>query len=446
MVGQRGRRGPPVRTRGVLRAEYAGGRRVPAADPMKRPSLPPRMLATGLLVAVSVLFAVARSLEARVGWMEWVRAFAEAAMIGALADWFAVVALFRHPLGIRIPHTAILPRRQAEMGVTLGRFVEENFLTRPVLEPWVERMDFAANAAFFLRERAGGIAARVAALLPRVLAAVDETRMASVVFGQVREMLRRLPVAPALGEVLELLTRDGMHESVLNHVLRLGAEVVVQHREKIRREVYLEIPLPDWPLVEPVRASIADYVAERTVERVCKNLTAVAQDPAHELRRQFRSWLQGEVVKLRQSPHYFAKGEEIKMRLLNDPAVARYVERLWGGIREMLIEDLGSGDSRVQAVLGEFLKGVGERMEADADLCAGLNASLRSHLLDGVERHREAVGSLISTTVRGWDVRHLVQKVEDAVGDDLQYIRVSGTVVGGTAGLLLHLVQKLVWS
>ncbi len=407
--------------------------------------LRPRVLATGLLVLVSVVFAVSRSLETRLPWMEWVRAFTEAAMVGALADWFAVVALFRHPLGLPIPHTAILPKRKAEMGVTLGRFVEENFLTRAALGPWVERVDLASNAAGFLQGRAEEIAARAAALLPKVLEAFDETRVAAVVLEQVRAMVARLPAAPALGEVLELATRDGAHEAVLNHVLQMGAELVVANRERIREEIYREVPLPDWPLVGKMRGGIADYVAERTVERVCKNLTEVAGDPQHELRRQFREWLRGEVEKLRESPEYFAKGEEIKMRLLNDPALLEYAGRLWGGIRATLLADLGSGDSRVQAAVAQFLKGIGARLEADAGLREGLNRSLRGLVLDAVEKHRDAVGRLIATTVQGWDVQQLVAKVEDAVGDDLQFIRISGTVVGGTAGLVLHAVQKVLW-
>lgn len=408
--------------------------------------LSPRILATGLLILVSGVFVLARSLESQWNWLEWVRAFAEAAMVGAFADWFAVVALFEHPMGLRIPHTAILPKRKTEMGITLGRFVEENFLTRSVLEPWVERIDFGANAAFLLQERAGNFAARVSSLLPSVFAAFDETRIVKAVFEQLKGMIGKLPAAPALGEVLELLTRDGMHESMLNHVLQLCAELVVQHREKIRKEVYSELPLPEMPLLDQIRGKIADYVADRTVEKVCTNLTEVAANSEHELRRRFRDWLHAEVIKLKESPQYLAKGEEIKARLINDPAVGDYVGKLWGGIREMLLTDLASGESRVQAALEEFLRGIGSRIAADAEMREGLNSTFRSLVLDGVEKHKSAVGQLIANTVDGWDVRHLVNRVEDAVGDDLQYIRVSGTVVGGTAGLVLHLVQKMAWQ
>jgi uncharacterized membrane-anchored protein YjiN (DUF445 family) len=209
--------------------------------------------------------------------------------------------------------------------------------------------------------------------------------------------------------------------------------------------VYNEVPLPDLPLLEQIRGHIANYVADRTVERVCANLTEVAKNSDHELRHRFNEWLRAEVKKLKESALYFAKGEEIKARLSNDPALGEYAGKILAGIRELLLADLSSGHSRVQAALEEFLKGVGSRIQADSDIRSNLNATLQKLVLETVETHRTTVGKLIANTVQGWDARVLVDKVEEAVGDDLQYIRISGTLVGGTVGLALHLFQKMAW-
>ena len=406
----------------------------------------PWLLATGLLVVVCALFVASRSLQDRFGWMEWVRAFSEAAMVGALADWFAVVALFRHPLGQRwIPHTAILPRRKTEMGVTMGRFVQENFLTRDAVSPWIDRLDFAAVAADFLRRRPELIVSRLAGLVPRVMAAVDDTRVAGVVLEQIRVMSGRIPAAPLMGEVLDLLTRDGAHEPVLTQALELASEVVQGNRERIRAEIYREVPIPDLPLVETVRGLIANYVAERTVERLSATLKEMAGDSAHPMRGEFRSWLGGEMEKLKHSPAYLAKGEEIKARLLQDPALGEYATGLWKEVRARVLEDLSIENSRLQGIAAEFLQGVGDRLHGDSDLREVLNRSLSEFLFDFIEKNREAVGRVIAATVDRWDVGQLIAKVEEAVGDDLQFIRLNGTVVGGFAGLLLHGLEKLAW-
>jgi uncharacterized membrane-anchored protein YjiN (DUF445 family) len=406
----------------------------------------PRSLATGLLILVAALFGITRSLEGQWHWLGWVRAFSEAAMVGALADWFAVVALFRHPLGVPVPHTAIIPERKSDIGETLGKFVVENFLGRETVGPWFEKFNFAANTSGFLQEHSERLAARVTVWFPKCLSAFNEHKVAELVWGQLRSMVDQMPAAPALGEILEYFTADGAHEAVLNHVLQLADELVKGNRDRIREEIALEVPLPNLPMLGELRHRIAEYVADRTVSRISQNLSQVSVNPEHHLRVAFREWIKTQIQLLRNSPAYLEKGEQIKRRILNDPSLLQYAGRLWTSIQTTLLEDLHSGNSKVQATVAEFVRGIGARIGADVELQNALNHSAKKWALEMIDQHGEEIGRFIAQTVKAWDTASLSAKIEDAVGDDLQFIRLNGTLVGGLVGVLLHAIQKVLWQ
>lgn len=405
---------------------------------VKTPRPPARTLAAALLGIVALGFLCSRIWEKSVPGLPWVRAFCEAALVGGIADWFAVVALFRHPLGIPIPHTAILPKRQRELGHTLGAFVVNNFLTPQVVEPWLKTFSFAARTGEFLREKSEAVATLSVHALPRILDALDQSRITPLILDQTKMLLQRIPLAPALGEVLDLTTKDHLHEAALNHILRLAGELLGKNIDLLRTEIATEIPLPDYAVLQPVRQLIANYVAERTVTRIHATLTAAAQNPDHTLRQQFRAWLQREIHALKNSPLYFAKGEEIKNRLLQDPAIAHYAVQIWSTIRERIQSDLSGVDSKIQGAVARFCLEMGNALERDPELQKGLDTQLCSGILALLEKHRDAVGSLIAQTVSAWKAEQLVARVETAVGEDLQFIRVNGTLVGGLVGLALH--------
>jgi len=425
------------------RTEWSAGKKRQCMR--KNDFLKPKVLATGLLVVVTVLFALTRSFEDRWPWLGWVRAFSEAALVGALADWFAVVALFRHPLGLPIPHTAIIPRRKKEIGETLGNFVVENFLSTQTVGPWFDKLNFASYAATFLKEHGERLARHAADFIPGLLSGFNQHKVAALVFGQLRSMIERMPAAPALGEIIDYFTRDGAHEAVLNHVLSLASELVKSNRDRIQAEIAAEVPLPDLPLLGDLKQVVADYIADKTVSRICENLVEASENSEHELRRSFRFWVGAQVQRLRSSPAYLEKGEEIKRRILSDPALVEYVSHVWEGIQSALLEDVKSGDSKVQTALADFVRGIGGRLEADAELQDTFNASIKRWALELLSEHRGSIQRLIADTVDAWEAQSMVAKVEDAVGADLQFIRLNGTLVGGLVGLLLHGFQKIVW-
>jgi uncharacterized membrane-anchored protein YjiN (DUF445 family) len=402
----------------------------------------PAGFATWLLLAVGAGFFVSLQLEKIHPAWSWLHAFCEAALVGAIADWFAVVALFRHPLGIPLPHTAIIPHQQRQMGASLGKFVVENFLTRAVVEPWLLKIQLSRAATRFLRTHALEVASACTGALPKILDSFDQTNISSIVLSQTRALLQGIQLAPALGEILDIVTRDQMHEAALNHALRLVDELISNNRLLIQNEIAKELPLPDLPLLRPIREMIAGYAAERTVTRMHSALTLASSDPQHPLRRQFYAWIRSEIEKLKTSPLYLEKGESIKQSLLNDPSLQLYADSLWKTLRSRLVADATASNSKLKSGLSSFLEGVASALEQEPDLQGRLDAEIRKLIVDLAETYGDSVSRLIATTVGEWRSEHLVSKLEAAVGDDLQFIRINGTLVGGTIGILLHAAEK----
>ena len=395
-----------------------------------------------------VVFSACRSLEHRFGWLVPIRFFAEAAMVGALADWFAVVAIFRHPLGLPIPHTAILRQRKKEIGRTLGTFVVENFLTRSVVSARLKTVRLAGSVAAVLEEKAREIATKSLGAIPRLLAAFEEPRIANMFLAQARDLVGRIPAAAGLGEILDLLTKDGRHDAILDQALILADSLVTENKARIQNEIAAELPIPEGigSVKLPFRSMLAASIAEKVVIRIRKNLGDAVADPKSPLREQFRQRLETFIDDLRNSPAYREKGEVIKRRLLNDPALHEYAIGVWSEVRDTLIADISTTDSKLEEAMEEFVRGIASRIRTDEDLQDAIDHSLKAAILDLADRHAEDVGTLIAETVDAWDAPQMVSKIEEAVGDDLQYIRINGTLIGGCVGILLYFIQAAIWS
>jgi uncharacterized membrane-anchored protein YjiN (DUF445 family) len=405
--------------------------------------------ATLLLLLVAAIYAAARSFEHAHPWLAWVRAFAEAAMVGALADWFAVVALFRHPMGIPIPHTAILRRKQPEIGRTLAGFVVGNFLGRDVVAGRLDRIDLAAAAARWLGANAEGLSDRACALIPWALSAADDEDIARLLHAQVVARLRDFPAAPLLGRLLGIVASGDKFEPVIHELLRIATDATRENREAIAAGIRREIPVPDQvlgiPLLGPVKDHLAGWVARRVVDRAETLLSAAAGDPGHPLRREFRLRLARFVADLADWPEYLARGEELKAELLANEAVAGFARAAWDEIKRGVVADLARPDSGLRRRVASWLGGFAAALERDASVRAKLNAALRGAIPEFIEAHRDEVRKLIEETVRAWDPGEMTAKLEDAVGRDLQFIRINGTLIGGCVGLALHALGILFW-
>lgn len=405
--------------------------------------------ALALLLGMAGLYLVCHTWASRWPWLNWPEAFAEAAIVGGLADWFAVVALFRHPLGIPIPHTAILPRRKPYIAATVASFVVENFLAREVLLRHLGKVDFVVLATGWLRRESAFLARNMAAFLPRLLDLVDQRALAAVIHGQIVRHAATLPLAPFTGKLLGILTAGGRHEVLLDEGLRLAGQLLAENRDSIEEAIRKEVPLPDYLLVpgvfsfEQIKKSIAAWVAQKLVDRVHLLLTEAASSREHPVRQRFTQRVERLVEDLQVSPEYARKGEELKGELLSSPMLYEYVERASLELVAYFKSRLEDGQPGVAEALERAAKALGEAVEADTELGLRLNDWLGTAACDWVETHRPQFEVVIRETIEEWDAAQLSRKLEVEVGADLQFVRMSGTFIGGSVGLILHLCSKL---
>ena len=405
-----------------------------------------------LLCAMAGGFVASQLMGGQGGWA-WLRAFCEAAMVGALADWFAVVALFRRPLGLPFPHTAIIPANKARFGDNLAHFVRDHFLDPDTLLERLRVFDPAARLARWLGEpeqmRGFARGARKAAL--EALDLLDEAAVREVIARFASDALRRWDAAATAGEVLGVLTRDGRHQALLDAALERLAAYLGDDEVKTRVSTLLvKHARKEWPRVVGAvdllgsTEGIGDRLAERLALALTEELREVLSSPAHPVRRNYEAWVADYIARLRTDPAVAAQVDAIKQRLIDRADVQAYVHGLWDDIHAALRRDLAAEDSALGRHLEGALQAVGAQLAADPALRAALNAHVLGSARGLTERLRSGVTEHIARTVKNWDERHLVRELELSVGRDLQYIRFNGTVVGGLIGLALHALGRLV--
>ncbi len=400
-----------------------------------------KRLATAMLVVVAVVFVVARYYEAQFPGLGYLRAFAEAAMVGGIADWFAVTALFRHPLGIPIPHTAIVPSRKDRIGTALGNFVQRNFLTREVVTTKLAAMKLGERAAQWLArpENSRRIARAAAHGISGAVNVMRDEDVQELVDRGIVSRLRRMQAAPLAAKTFELLTADGRHQALLDDALRLAARFLDENEVAIRERIKQESPW--W-----VPGAVENRLGDKIVSGVEATLIAVAADPAHPLRRRYDEAVEKFVANLRENPETIARAEQIKLDVLDHPGVAEFSREVWGDVKVRIAnyaEKLASDAEAEPDQLEKWLSGLGHKVLEDAALAEKVNGWVVELVTYSVEQAREEVAKLIATTVGAWDANATSRKIELQIGRDLQFIRINGTIVGGLVGLLLYIAGGL---
>lgn len=399
-----------------------------------------KRVATIMLVVVALVFVAARAYETQYPWLGYLRAFAEAAMVGGIADWFAVTALFRHPLGIPIPHTAIVPSRKDRIGTALGNFVQRNFLTREVVESKLAAMKLGERAAQWLArpENSRRLARAAAHGLSGAVGVMRDEDVQTLVDRGIVARLRRIEAAPLAAKTFELLTADGRHQALLDDALRLAARFLEENEEMIRERVRKESPW--W-----VPGSVENRLGDKIVSGVERTLVAVAADPDHPLRKRYDDAVERFVANLRENPETMARAERMKLDLLDHPGVAEFSREVWGDVKTRLAsyaERLADETEAEPDQLERWLAGLGQKVLEDPALADKANGWVVELVTYSVEQAREEVAKLIATTVAAWDANATSRKIELQIGRDLQFIRINGTIVGGLVGLLLYVVGQ----
>lgn len=406
---------------------------------MRRDLARMKQFATGLLLGMVCLFGVALALEEQYSWAAFVRAFAEAAMVGALADWFAVTALFRHPLNVPIPHTAIIRKNKDRIGASLGNFVQNNFLTPEVIAGKLETMDIPHRIASWLSapENAEELAHRVTVVIPEFLNALKHDDVQRFLEENIATRVRALEVAPIAGNVLSAMTANNRHQFLLDEALKLAERVLNDNKDFIRRKIEAESP---WYVPKFVDNRIYDTI----ISKAEQTLREVNLDTDHELRQKFNVAVQNFIYNLRHSDEYQEKIEALKEDLLENPVVRQYFSSLWADVKYRIIADAERPDSNIRQQIYSSLQSLSQALLHDEQVRNRINTWIRDILLSIIINRKSEITAIISDTVKKWDADTMSDRVELYIGRDLQFIRINGTLVGGMVGLLIYCVVWLV--
>ena len=417
---------------------------------MRRVPLPPdrarrmRVTATAMLVFMAGVFLFSRQyLDLHPAW-GYVHAFAEAAMVGGLADWFAVTALFRHPLGVPIPHTAIIPENKDRIADTMAQFLRENFLTPAVVARRMRAMNLARAVGDFLVKPASGaagaqsrIGAGAAELFAGVLESLDPERLGGQVRAGLKHQLEKLEVAPLLGQMLGAAIADKRHLPLIDGIVRWAGLTLEDNEEMVRAMIHERAnALLRW-------TGLDERLANSVLDGLYRLLAEVLVDPNHPLRGKIEEGLEKVAHDLVHDPETREKVERMKCELLDNPAVAQWWEGVWERMRTGLIGMARDPDSTLDGWLGSTLAELGAALRDDPRLQMQVNRFARRTAVGVATRYGGQIVQLVSETVRRWDARTITDRLENAVGRDLQFIRINGTLVGGLVGVTIHAVDGL---
>ena len=397
-----------------------------------------RLVATGLLIVMAVVFFGLKpwaDVDPAIGF---VRAFAEAAMVGGLADWFAVTALFRHPMGLPIPHTAIVPRNKERIGNALAAFLLKNFLIPRLIARRMRGVDVAGAVGRFLAEPAegGGRLKRGASrMIAEALSSLDQDRLGGIVKSALADRLRELNLGPLLGQALTAAIAEGRHQPLLDAMVKWGSKTLEMNDQLIHQMVH------DNSGTIVRLTGLDETISNRIVAGLQKLLADMAEQPDHPFRIRVEESLERLAHDLQHDPERQAQVARVRDELLANPAVKRWLDGLWEQGRGALLRAANSPDTVLAGRIGEMVRQLGTTLGEDPAIRRTVNRYARRAVVGMADSYGETALKLVSDTIRGWDAHTITARLEREVGDDLQFIRINGTLVGGLVGTLIHAAE-----
>ncbi len=400
-----------------------------------------RWFATGLLFGMAGLFVATTLLMTAHPRLGVVAAFAEAGMIGALADWFAVTALFRRPLGLPIPHTAIVPSRKNDIGQALARFIRDHFLTKDAVLPRLSRADLAGRLGVWLTQGDNSrlVSRDLSIALDWLIGAVDSAELRQSLRDGLRGALQQASASAGLGVLLDVFTSGNYAESLVDQLVQVGRSQLSANEDRIRERIKDRSP---WWLPKFVDEEIFDQL----VGELQRILDEVDADPEHSARADFTQRLRDLKTALSEDPVIRERGQILRDEFLRHPAVKAFLDDLWQRSRGYLGDALSDPASALRVGLERELRNIGQRLQQDSEVNERLNRWLRELITYLVETYQQPLSEIVSETVENWDATATAERIELYIGRDLQFIRINGTLVGGLVGVLIYTTWGVIAS
>jgi uncharacterized membrane-anchored protein YjiN (DUF445 family) len=393
-----------------------------------------RAIATALLGAAAAVFLLTLIVPHPGFWALLVRATAEAAVVGALADWFAVTALFRQPLGLPIPHTAIVPKNKDRIGEGLALFIEHNFLSPEIVRGKLRAIDPARLLADWLSmpQTADAVALRLMRTVPHLVGAADAREFRDLAAEALSRRLKEIELAPLLGQAVAVFAANRFHERLLDRIVDICRQFLERREEHLYAAA--EAQRRRWWIPKAINRQIAKAIVGGV-----KELLEDVREPSRQARQSLLQAIERLAADLETSPEYRARVEEAKLQLLEDPQAKAWLGMLWGHFAQPILAELASPSPKLRQNLGAAIHSLGQRLHADPAMQTRLNRTLEA-LATEVIPWRAQLAQFIMEVVRQWDIKSFTERLELAVGRDLQYIRINGTLVGAIVGSLLYLL------
>lgn len=442
MTTEQEQRALPAPTPGAAEARVPLGAFGPIDDSIKRRDLRRmKLVATGFLVAATIVFLVGRYLELHVGagW-GYMRSAGEAGMVGALADWFAVTALFRRPLSLPIPHTAIIPTKKDQIGGSLGDFVGENFLSEAVVRDKLERVGISSRVASWISQPANAdrITAELSTAARGIVTVLRDEDVQDVIEQVLVRKLLEKPIGPPLGKILEGILADGSHRRLVDLVCDRAYDWVTANQSTVLRVV--QDRAPGW-----TPRFVDEMLADKVFSEVQNFAWAVKTDPEHPMRKAVDTFLVEFAGDLQTDEATIARAEQIKQQVVDHPDVQAFIGQAWGTVKRMILDAADDPSSALRTRVRDGILSFGHRLENDAELRGKIDGWVADAAGYVVRHYRGEITTLITDTVARWDAEETSRKIELQVGRDLQFIRINGTVVGALAGLVIYAISQLIF-
>ncbi len=407
-----------------------------------------KWLASGLLVLAGAIYVTAQALEPSYPWLYYVSVTAEASMVGAIADWFAVTALFHHPLGLRfIPHTAIIPRNKQRIASGLSHFIQTNFLTSAAVLQRIRDFQPARTLySWLLRaENAEAVASYVTRMSAYLLGAMDDERVRHYLQQAIVSRLKSADIASGAAELLDVLTENKRHHELLNAALAALDEVLsrTDTQAYIAGEVAKSAPLLKW-FSDLFQLKLDERAALKIVQVAVLKIKEVRTSESHALRERFDAYVAGFISRLKSDDALRSRIRRLRDEALASPALAAYLGGVWDELRAWLAAEHDRRPASLHQRVTAMLESLGRTLRADRDMQAWLDEQILTGAALLVEEHRAKIGRFIEDQIMSWQEQKLVIELERHIGPDLQYIRINGTLVGGLAGLVIAAITQLV--